>query len=372
VNRQLARWNQELPNVKPYYAVKCNPEEHLIKWIAESGAGFDCASSREIEIVCQATRRPDIIFANPCKKKEDIQFAQERGVDLTVVDSKEELKKLDDCCWQGSSLIRIMVDDKGSKMPFSNKFGIHLTQALGIYGEAQRLGQKISGISFHVGSGCIDTTQYYDAITNANALISRLEPYNYVNSKTNYTIDIGGGFEDKSFSKAANEIRRSRGYIPSNIRLIAEPGRYFASSSQDLFTRVIGKKPAASGFRYTIDESLYGQFSCIQYDQARPRWIRVRAPGELPRRNCKGILYGRTCDALDLIAIGDAEELEEGDVLFWPNMGAYCDTTSSTFNGFERPELIIVDDGLPNISDFHKAEWPTNLRYVNHIKAPEY
>lgn len=370
VNRQLSRWNQELHTVKPYYAVKCNPEEHLIKWIAQHGSGFDCASSREIEIVCQAVRRPDIIYANPCKKKEDIQFAQERGVDLTVVDSKEELKKLDDCSWEGSSLIRIMVDDKGSKMPFSNKFGIHLTQALDIYGEAQRLGQKISGISFHVGSGCIDTSQYYEAITNANALISRLEPYNYVNNRTNYTIDIGGGFEDHSFSNAANEIRRSRGYIPHNIRLIAEPGRYFAATSQDLFTKVIGKKPAVSGFRYTIDESLYGQFSCIQYDQAKPRWIRVRAPGELPRRICKGILYGRTCDALDLIAVGDAEELEEGDVLYWPNMGSYTSVTASAFNNFPPAEMIIGD--LPDVRNFHTSEWPTNIKYVSHVKAPEY
>ena len=364
----MARWKNELSSVKPYYAVKCNPDENLIKWISEHGSGFDCASSREIEIVYQNVSRPDIVYANPCKKKEDIQFAQERGVDLTVVDSKEELKKLDECKWQGSSLIRIMVDDKGSKMPFSSKFGIHLTQALDIYGEAQRLGQKISGISFHVGSGCLDTTQYYEAVLNANTLISKLEPYNYVNNKADYTIDIGGGFEDHSFSKAAVEIRRSRGYIPHNISLIAEPGRYFAASSHDLFTRVIGKKPAASGFRYTIDESLYGQFSCIPFDQARPRWIRVRAPGELPRRTCKGILYGRTCDALDLIAIGDAEELEEGDVLYWPHMGAYTKANASEFNGFPEPETIL--DDLPDLSDFHAAEWPTNLRYVSQVKAP--
>jgi len=294
---------------------------------------------------------------------EDIEFAQERGIQLTVVDSKEELKKLADCGWQGSSLIRIMVDDKGSRMPFSSKFGIPLTQALDIYKEAHNMGQSISGISFHVGSGCQNPQQYYDAILNANALLNKIPTANM--------IDIGGGF-DEGFSKAAFAIRKARGHICSSIEMIAEPGRFFAASSQDLFVKVIGKKPAniygTSSFRYTIDESVYGQFSCIPFDQAAPRWIRVRARGELPRRNCKGVLYGRTCDALDLIAAGDFEELEVGDFLWFPHMGAYTTANASEFNGFPEPETIL--DDLPDISEFHKSEWPTNLRYVSQVKAP--
>jgi ornithine decarboxylase len=367
LDRQLTKWKQELPKVKPYYAVKCNPEPNLIKWLAPH-ASFDCASSREIQLACEYAPRSDIVFANPCKKKEDIEFAQESGVQLTVVDSKEELNKLDECAWEGSSLIRIMVDDKGSRMPFSSKFGIHLTQALSIYGEAKRLGQKISGISFHVGSGCQDANQYYEAILNSNSLLSLMEPFNYTNKK-DYIIDIGGGFEDHSFANAAASIRRSYGLIPHNIQLIAEPGRYFAASSHDLFVKVIGKKPAASGFRYTIDESLYGQFSCIPFDQAKPRWIRVRGD-QAERRRCQGVLYGRTCDGLDLIAVGEAEELEVGDWLWFPNMGAYGSVTASEFNGFPNPPIIAIDDGLPHVEDFDN--WPTNLRYVSHVKAPEY
>ena len=369
LDRQVNQWKAELPKIKTYYAVKCNPEPVLIKWLSNEGSAFDCASSREIEIVLNNAHLPDIIFANPCKKREDIKFAQERGVQTTVVDSKEELKKLSDCRWEGSSLIRIMVSDGGSKMPFSNKFGTPFTQALGLYEEAQRLGQKISGISFHVGSGCQDPNQYYEAIMAANSLLMKFDSYNYINNKKPYTIDIGGGFED-NIASSAIAIRKSRGHIPYNIELIAEPGRYFAASSHDLFTRVIGKKPSASGFRYTIDESLYGQFSCIPYDQATPRWIRVRAPGQPMRRKCQAVLYGRTCDGLDLIAVGNAEELEEGDWLWFPHMGAYTSVTASEFNNFPPPELITIDNGLPDITDFD--EWPTNLKYVSQVKAPEY
>ena len=37
-------WIKMLPNVTPFYAVKCNSDPVLVKVLAEVGAGFDCAS----------------------------------------------------------------------------------------------------------------------------------------------------------------------------------------------------------------------------------------------------------------------------------------------------------------------------------------
>jgi ornithine decarboxylase len=138
---------------------------------------------------------------------------------------------------------------------------------------------------------------------------------------------------------------------------------------------VIGKKPNPSGgFRYTIDESLYGQFSCIPYDQARPRWIRIRGPDESPRKSVQCILYGRTCDSVDMIAKGYAEELEEGDWLWFPYMGAYTTVTSTEFNGFPKPLSLVLDanaeEVLPDPSFVSKDAWPTHLEYVNPVKVP--
>ena len=359
----MSQWKKELPTVKPYYAVKCNAEASLIEALSSMGIGFDCASSKEIQIVNKVVGAPDIIFANPCKKREDILFSMDSGIDLTVVDSKEEVKKLSECGWRGSSLIRIMVNDVGSRMPFSSKFGAHLTQALEIYKMAESLGQKVSGISFHVGSGCQDVQHFYDAIMDANSIITHLGDNS--GSKA-YTINIGGGFEADTFLKAAHSIRRSRGFIPSNTRIIAEPGRYFAGSYQDLFVKVIGKKNSANGFRYTIDESLYGQFSCIPFDQARPKWVRVRNEGTLPRRRVHGVLYGRTCDSLDMIAMGDFEELEEGDWLWFPNMGAYTSVTSTEFNGFPKPHFTLTYENFPDPSEFN---FPENVKYVSSVKV---
>ena len=37
-------WVGALPNVRPFYAVKCNEDLALLKTLAALGTGFDCAS----------------------------------------------------------------------------------------------------------------------------------------------------------------------------------------------------------------------------------------------------------------------------------------------------------------------------------------
>jgi len=45
----VSTWTTLLPQVRPFYAVKCNPDIMLMKWLKEAGAGFDCASGMELQ-----------------------------------------------------------------------------------------------------------------------------------------------------------------------------------------------------------------------------------------------------------------------------------------------------------------------------------
>jgi len=373
--RQFQLWKEHLPTVYPYYAVKCNPDYNLMRWMAQKNVGFDCASAREISIAKQIDMNANIIFANPCKKMDDIIHASTYNANLTVIDSREEIDKLHEAGWKGSSLLRLRVEDTKSLMPFSAKFGADFTSVEGFAQYAKLKGQKLHGISFHVGSGCEDPEQYKKAIEASNKGISILRMFgHYAN-----IIDIGGGFTTHSFTKAAKAIRESKFAPTLKTRVIAEPGRFFAYSSHDLFVRVIGKKEAQggkNGFRYTIDESLYGQFSCIPFDHARPKWIRVREEGEPRRRSTPAVIYGRTCDSLDYIASSEeAEELKEGDWLWFPHMGAYTTVTSTEFNGFPKPPSLVIQEydthQLPNLKEFEDSEWPSQIKYVSPVKVPE-
>ena len=380
VQQQLATWHHLLPTVRPYYAVKCNPEPYLLEWLMYGGAGFDCASQREVDCVLKSPavltgRTPDVVFANPCKKRDDIIASAVSGIQTTVVDSIEEVDKLADIGWKGTSLVRLRVEDKGSKMPFSAKFGLESEAVEHIAAYASTKGQRLSGISFHVGSGCEAPEQYGEAIKQG---ISALGTITKSHPEAN-TIDIGGGFTTGSkFVDATLEIQKWVGYYPT-LKFIAEPGRFFAQTSHDLFVRVIGKKPArgkGGGWRYTLDESLYGQFSCIPFDHAQPRWVRVREPGELQRKSTPAVLYGRTCDSVDFIAAAsEAEELQEGDMLWFPHMGAYTTVTSTEFNGFPKPPSLILEAHrplqLPEPHTIPEREWPRGLQYASAVEVPK-
>jgi ornithine decarboxylase len=58
---QYNRWILNLPQVKPFYAIKCNPNDMIIRTLNLLGTGFDCASKNEIRQVLDLGVAPDDI-----------------------------------------------------------------------------------------------------------------------------------------------------------------------------------------------------------------------------------------------------------------------------------------------------------------------
>jgi ornithine decarboxylase len=357
INRTIALWRSELSAVEPYYAVKCNPSPVFLNYLYDKGIHFDCASEREL-LEIKSLARIDvskrIVYANPCKSGRDIAAAARIGSPVTVIDSMEEVEKLAIHGYTGGALIRLAVDDKGSDMPFSSKFGAPLSLVEKIAGFAARRGISLYGFSFHVGSGCKDGSAYEKAIKQSVSMLPVLHDAKHERANI---VDIGGGFlaDEEDFRMKALCIRSAIHDTDPAIKYIAEPGRFIATDAFDFFVEVIGKKPGKGHgeWRYTIDDSIYGQFSNILFDQAKPVWSRVRHPNETgPRKYIKGTLFGRTCDSLDVIAKSDSmEELQVGDWLRFPKMGAYTRATASEFNGFPTPEIFSIEPHLSALYD---------------------
>lgn len=82
VFRRWGTWMRMMPRVKPFYAVKCNPNPAILGLLAALGTGFDCASAREIDMVAahgvDCAKR--VIYANPCKMPAHIRHAKAIGV----------------------------------------------------------------------------------------------------------------------------------------------------------------------------------------------------------------------------------------------------------------------------------------------------
>lgn len=349
--KQFEKWQSNLPMVRCFYAVKCNPCDAIIALLNKLGAGFDCASKGEIAQVLNLGVKPEnIIYANPVKNSQHLQYARAEDVDLLTFDSENELDKIKLYHPKAELLIRIKVDDSKSVCKFSCKFGVDIEtddlQNIFSLAKASRL--KLVGVSFHVGSNCQSSDTFYQAIKDARHVFDIAKKYGY-----NFNIlDLGGGFpgfdseeNQITFEQIADSIKIGLNdfFNPNefqNLKIIAEPGRYFASSSHTLVLTVIGKKIRVDKqtneetFVYTLNEGVYGSFNCIYFDHAHPN---IQPYNERSGELHKSILFGGSCDSLDLISSNCLlPELCVGEWVYVENFGAYTISSSTTFNGFEK------------------------------------
>jgi len=315
INTAYEEWTRAFPTIRPFYAVKCNPDRHIVERLASLGAGFDCASPGEIELVLDCGVDPsNIIYANPVKRISDIQFAWKSGVRVTTLDSIQELEKIQRCCPEMQVILRIKAIDPTAKCVLSNKYGAILEDTAEI---CQKAGDNLVGVSFHVGSGARDPDAYVRAIRDA---------MNIINAKNLKILDIGGGFTYGELPVAA--VTKAIEGI-EGVQIIAEPGRYFAEHVGTLVSPVIGKKVLNDEVQYYISDSLYGSFNCIVYDHATPT---IQTLQDGPKR--KSRVFGATCDGMDeIISEVDLPDLNVDDWTIFERMGAYTTAASTNFNG---------------------------------------
>ena len=350
ITTSYSTWTRLLPDVKPYYAVKCNPNPVLLDVLASLGANFDCASENEMKTIIEITKDPSrIIFANPCKMSSQIRYARANDVDLMTFDCEEELYKIKLYHPYAKLVLRLAVDDSKSKCQFNKKFGCKLEQVDELLKIAKTLKLEVVGFSFHVGSGCTSASNFYDAIKTCREATDIANEMNISISM----IDIGGGFpgldRNIKFEDIATSINDGiRDFFGKelendSIKFISEPGRYFAEKTHTLVLNVIGKKKVTTKkletdeedtvIVYYLNDGIYGSFNCIYFDHSNP----VILPfNERDGKLHKSRLFGPTCDSVDLISENVMlPELAIGEWVYVENFGAYTVAASSSFNGFK-------------------------------------
>jgi ornithine decarboxylase len=341
VLKQYQQWVKFLPRVKPYYAVKCNPNNAIIKTLASLGVNFDCASKTEIQQILGSGISPSrIIYANPTKMKSHITYAKSSGVDLMTFDNIFELEKIGEHFPNSRLLLRIITDDSQSICKFSTKFGAPMNQTNNILSRAKELGLNVVGVSFHVGSGCMSPLSFISAIKSAQRVFLEAKEIGF-----NFTIlDLGGGWPGSDddgirFIDIADAIRPvlDSGFA-CDVEIIAEPGRYFVSQSHTLVVNVFAKRLMEEAnekkFLYYVNDGVYQSFNCIFFDHYLPKPLVLDLKGRTEEYKCT--IFGPTCDSMDCIAKDiSMPELEIGEWLYFKNMGAYTIAAASPFNGFK-------------------------------------
>lgn len=346
VEESMSIWENEMPNIAPYYAVKCNPNPILIQKLASLGANFDCASPHEIDLVIQQGISPSrILYANPCKRCCDIEYAYAKGVTMTTFDSVCELQKIANVAPKMSVMLRLYANDPTAQCVLSNKFGAKQADWDQLLDAARSLQLDLFGISFHVGSGASSPEAFHHAIAQARALYDTAQVYGY----TPNIIDLGGGFSRKTITKMAREIQRALAtQFPFNCKIIAEPGRFFAETCATLYTRVIGlrESPSTSEMFCTITDGVYGSFNNIVYDHAQvPYPVMLNANGDKKHGDMiHTTVFGPTCDGFDTLTTCMLPKVSLGDFLVFRDMGAYTIAGACNFNGiqFMTPKCLYL------------------------------
>jgi len=304
--------------------------------LKEGGAGFDCASSDEFGRV----RGSDIIYANPCKSRQELYKARDEHIKYTTFDTAAELAKICETIPDAKPILRLHVDDKGgARIPLNKKFGIPLKDIQAYHSCKYR----IWGFAFHVGSDCTTPIAYQSAFDTVT------EAYEVLKTSPTFipeTLDIGGGFSGSSSKDdllrymIAPVIKYRVTLLPFE-RVIAEPGRFFAEEACSLRVPIIGRKTMPDGTEaLTVDDSTYGTFSGVAHDDFVPTFTST-----LTTPAIRYTIFGRTCDSADCIAtnVWLPGTLQEGDVLEVPNIGAYSYASASEFNGFPRPKIEVLN-----------------------------
>ncbi|KAK3563803.1 hypothetical protein QTP86_034527, partial [Hemibagrus guttatus] len=328
VLKKHLRWVRVLPRVKPFYAVKCNDSRAVLKVLEMLGAGFDCASKTEIQLVQSLGVEPSrIIYANPCKQVSHIKYASAHGVQMMTFDSEVELMK-------------VARSHDNAK--------------------AKELGLDIIGVSFHVGSGCTDPEAYAQAIADARCVFDMGAELGY-----NMTLlDIGGGFPGSdNFKLMFEEITAVINpaldkYFPadSGVRIIAEPGQFYVASAYTLAVNIIAKKvnmKEQSGsdddddgtsdriIMYYVNDGIYGSFQSALLGYEFEHILDKKPKPDERMYPCR--IWGPTCNVKDcIVELCTMPDRQVGDWLLFKDMGAYTLSTSSTYIGFQKPDIYYI------------------------------
>jgi ornithine decarboxylase len=364
--RQYQKWNTHLPYIKPYYAVKCNPDIVILKLLYNLGCNFDCASKNEISKVMNLGANPErIIFANPCKMISQIKYARAHDIDLVVFDDENELYKIKMFHSNARLVLRIKTDDSSSLCKFNCKFGADLDDVENLLRLAKNLGLNVVGISFHVGSGCRNKNQYKTAIEDCHKvymIAQKLDIHFEL-------IDIGGGFPGynskenqitfEEIAEILNESVKQYFYDTTNekylVDFIAEPGRFMVASSHTLVLSIINKKIKINKDKseshekeiiYYVNDSIYSTLNNIIHDHFVITNENLFPFNERNEKKYKSTIFGPTCDSLDKITDNIMlPDLLCGEYLYVENLGAYTTAVNyedELFNGFNKPSIHYI------------------------------
>jgi len=265
VRVQLRKLKRALPRVALHYALKPMPHPAVIETVLAEDGRLDLATTGEVQLAQRLGVDPArCIHTHPIKRPEDIANALQFGVRLFVADNPDEVRKFAHLTQHVELLLRVSFRNPGAMVDLSRKFGCDPEELLELARLAARLGVRVRGLSFHVGSQVRDAARHVEAVAACMKLMARARRERLGSFDI---LDIGGGFPIdyvepvQDIGRFCAPLRAALARLPPRVRVIAEPGRYIVGPAAIGIATVMGRARREGHWWYYLDDGLYGAYS---------------------------------------------------------------------------------------------------------------
>ncbi len=287
------------------------------------------------------------------KSTDELKAAIDAGVHRIVVDSFDEIDRLETLGGSTQLLIRVTPGVEAHTHEYvktgqeDSKFGFGLQNggAAEAIKRVQKLsGSTLAGIHVHIGSQIFRTDSFAKAIALIAPFIEQYEIQE---------VCVGGGLgvpyvegeTAPSITEWGEIVQSACREAGITARITCEPGRAIvAASAVTLYT--VGTIKTIPNVRTYV--AVDGGMS----DNPRPVLYGSGYESFLPRaaetpREMKATIVGKHCESGDVV-VRDAElplDLRVGDIVSTPVTGAYGMSMASNYNNVLRPAAVFVKDG---------------------------
>jgi diaminopimelate decarboxylase len=356
-----------------YYAGKSFLCKAVVKIINEEGLFLDVCTGGELTVALAAGFPAGRMgFHGNNKSRAELDRAVEAGVGRIIVDSFDEIERLNDIAertgTKPSVLVRVTVGVEAHTHEFiataheDQKFGFSLAGGAAFAAAVKILDERkldLKGLHSHIGSQIFDTNGFEVSARRVLELQAQIRDARGVELSD---LDLGGGFgiayttqDDPSaasdLAKRINKIVEGECELASlrKPRLSIEPGRAIVGPS--VFTLYeVGTVKDVDGIRtyVSVDGGMSDNIRTALYDASYSATVANRRSVAEP---LLARVVGKHCESGDIVVKDEflPADVQPGDLVAVPGTGAYCRSMASNYNHVPRPPVVAVRDGASRV-----------------------
>ncbi len=353
---QVEKLRRHLPTeVEILYSLKANASLGICEVFQQCGIGADVASAGELATAVEAGFVSDRIFvAGPFKLPETISQLRELPDAVVSIDSPSELEWLVEKQLNNRVVLRLRPDFDSCAVVRAGsecRFGFANDQLLRCRDHLDSSGIDVIGFHVFAGSQVLKADQV--AIHLRRALDLSLRAADMLGIAPEL-LNLGGGFgipygpadEQLDLSRVGDELDKLVARA-APARIVLELGRYLVAEAGWYITSVVGHQSIQGRPAVVVDGGTHQRADlcglCLRTKSFPPSVLNGRTAPLRPTD-----VLG--CLSLPADVMAEASllpELSRGDVLAFPNAGAYGIWSSpAIFHGSPLPAEVAFDGGV--------------------------